>query len=110
MDKFIGADSLSHLYLLHVKPEGKQVSELASFLSRAEYVSVWNGPSIRSTCMEWDHQYTSMKWDQCTTWYMEEDHQYTIMEWDQCTSMEWEQCTSIEWETYQSQSTSTKWS
>ena len=54
MDKFIGADSLSHLCLLHMKPEGKQVSELASFLSHAEYVSVWNGPSIQSTSMEWD--------------------------------------------------------
>ena len=51
---FISADSLSHLYLLHVKPEGKQVSELASFLSHAEYVSVWNGPSIQTTSMEWD--------------------------------------------------------
>ena len=54
MDKFIGADSLSHLCLLHVKPEGRQVSELTSFLTHAEYVSVWNGPSIQSTSMEWD--------------------------------------------------------
>ena len=54
MDKFIGADSLSHLDLLHMKPEGRQLSELVSFLSHAEYISVWNGHSIQSTSMEWD--------------------------------------------------------
>ena len=81
MDKFIGADSLSHLYPLHVKPEGKQVSELASFLSRAEYVSVWNGPSIQTTSMEWT-QYTNYQYEMGPMYYMVygRDHQYTIME------------------------------
>ena len=91
MDKFIGADSLSHLYLLHVKPERRQVSELTSFLCHAEHVSVWNGPSIQSTSMEWDQQCTTcMKWDQCTSI---EWGQYTSMKWDICTSIKWGQCT-----------------